>query len=491
MPPPNLPPLPAGASWGRCELFGTAGATDCESQLQYSADQFRWVVPADVDVWDTYFSILRPILSEDSWQAGNVSVTGLRADELATVEARGTFSRSMILAAQDVCCLVEAGVVDVIQDDAGNATSVMVRVQATSNKVSSAVLATRTAAVLPALGTAAGSARLVQELQAAGFAGVTAVRVLSAPSVLLPAQSYDSTNTTAEWPAEAVRTITGVAIGVGGALLIACAALTCLLCCGGWRLLGGLAPCLSPSRELDVFLSYRRQDLKVADGVYDKLCLAGLRVFYDRNGSMAGRPFEQEIGKAICHSAAFAAVISLDSVRVWASHTPEVADYTLAEFLVAYQVQRRSGRGGNNPFRIFPLLIGELRDTDVAGGSRDYLPNNAAFQALRAALPDVPMQATCALASSMLHYGGGAAHKHGLDADLRRLTLRQALLGRAAGTAGDAKLHPASSAPASEPEFTGLLQITPVVLHGPEEQANLVLRYRYAEAMVAALRGAA
>ncbi len=292
-------------------------------------------------LWDTYVNMLNPVLAADAWQAGNVTVIGLRADELTTLEARFVFSAALALAAQDVCCLIEATVVNVIQDDAGNATTVTVSVQATSITESSAVLATRTAAALPALAGAAGSVRLVQELQAAGFTGVTAVRVLSASSALLPAGSCDLTPAaTDELAANAVRTIIGVAIGLGGALLIACAALTYLLCHGGWRLFGELAPRLSP-HQLDVFLSYRRQDLKVADAVYDKLCLAGLRVFYDRNGSMAGRPFEQEICKAIRHSSAFAAVISLDSVRAWASHTPDAADYTLAEFLIAYQVQRR------------------------------------------------------------------------------------------------------------------------------------------------------
>ena len=84
--------------------------------------------------------------------------------------------------------------------------------------------------------------------------------------------------------------VVGLSVGLGAPLALALAAVALLLLLCMRRRLPGVGAGRSrewqpdPSRKHDVFLSYRRKELAVADQVHDKLTLAGLRVFYDRGG---------------------------------------------------------------------------------------------------------------------------------------------------------------------------------------------------------------
>jgi hypothetical protein len=316
-------------------------------------------------------------------------------------------------------------------------------------------------------------------------------------------------------PAPATRVdepvVVGLAVGLGAPLALALAALVLLLllrgCApgagagrpGGWR--------PDASRAHDVFLSYRRTELQMADAVHDKLALAGLRVFYDRSGAMAGRPFEQELFRAIRDAPVFAPLITLADVQRWAAHDAAGApDFTLAEIVIALHFSR-SGRVR----LIFPLLVGEAveRPVTAGGGERDYLFSNAGFKAARDALPAVVPTATLALVAAMFKAAGGG---EALDPALAAATVRSLILG--AGAAGmhakapagagdsDATSAAATGAEAEEthvavsvPEggggaswLRGILEMDAVFLYGPDEQSGLVLRHRYAENMVAALK---
>jgi hypothetical protein len=298
-------------------------------------------------------------------------------------------------------------------------------------------------------------------------------------------------------------TVVGLTVGLGAPLALALAALAALLLLGGCVRAGagagrparpGAAWRPDASRAHDVFLSYRRTELQTADAVHDKLALAGLRVFYDRSGAMAGRPFEQELFRAIRDAPVFAPLITLADVQRWAAHAADAPpDFTLAEVIVALHFSR-AGRVR----LIFPLLVGEAveRPAAVGGGERDYLFANPLFKAARDALPAVVPAATLALVAAMFAAeGGGAA----LDAALATATVRDLILGAEGMHAAEA---PAGAAEARSTELVsvsvqgagaavrGILEMDAVFLYGPDEQSGLVLRHRYAEAMVAALSDA-
>ena len=215
---------------------------------------------------------------------------------------------------------------------------------------------------------------------------------------------------------------------------------------------------------------------------------------------MAGRPFEQELFMAIRDTPVFASVITLQDVQRWAEHDVAAADYTLAEIIIALHFAR-TGRVR----LIFPLLVGEpvAGATGAAKGERDYLFSNAQFKTARAALPAVVPTATLALAATMFkQVGGGDA----LSQELTTATVRDLIVGSSVGVHGGAT-HAKAPAGAGESAATGsrqdelvaisvqdgasrlrgILEMDAVFLYGPEEQAGLVLRYRYAGSIIAAL----
>jgi len=208
------------------------------------------------------------------------------------------------------------------------------------------------------------------------------------------------------------------------------------------------------SAAADVFISYRRADLAVADTLVDQLSLAGLRVFLDRTGMMAGRPFDEELHRAVRDSRLMCAVITVHFMCTLADMTEHRVDYSLFELILAVHYQRR--RPGRH---IFPLLIG-----NQDGGSRDYLLTNTEFMACKASLPDIVPSATLALVSRLLADGGEE-----LDFMLQDMTVRKLFVGKSGGA------------------FPGLLSIAPVSIHGPNEHTNLLLRHLCAERFLTAL----
>ena len=246
------------------------------------------------------------------------------------------------------------------------------------------------------------------------------------------------------------------------------------------------------SRTYDVFVSYRRQHLKVADAVHSKLVLAGLRVFFDRSGGMAGRPFETELFKAVRDSPVFAPIITLEDVEFWSKHDPTKADYTLAEYLIAMHWARK-GRVQ----LVFPLLVGGWSESATQGGERDYLLRNPQFKKFRDALPTAVPAATVAMVNSMFAEVEGKTSC--LDPALQKASVRDIIVGYGlashAAAAAAAAAAGAAEAPAGAMEalvtnsVRGILEMDAVMLYGPDEQAGLVLRHRYAEACLNALYG--
>ena len=299
--------------------------------------------------------------------------------------------------------------------------------------------------------------------------------------------------------------VVGLSVGLGAPLALAFAALALLLLLVLRRRLPGVAAGRSrewqpdPSRKHDVFLSYRRKELAVADQVHDKLTLAGLRVFYDRGGAMAGRPFEQELYAAIRDSPVFASVITLNDVQRWAEHDATAVDFTLAEIVIALHFAR-TGRVR----LIFPLLVGEPVGT-ASKSERDYLFSNAQFKTARMALPAVVPAATIAQVVAIFN---AAAGNEVLSPELATATVRDLILGPSASggmhanaPAGASEGPSAAAGPSRQDELVaisvqhggsaarlrGILEMDAVFLYGPDEQAGLVLRYRYAGSIMAAL----
>ena len=179
-------------------------------------------------------------------------------------------------------------------------------------------------------------------------------------------------------------------------------------------------PELPAESDFDVFLSYRRADALLVDSVHDKLRLAGLRVFRDVEGFLAGQPFDAHLVRIMRGTPVFAPVVTLASVQRLGGAATQ-CDAFLAELLVALCLHDAS-----NIRLIHPLLVG--RKTD--GGWASLL-EEPAYEAALAALPDAASAATVALVDAALHSAGAAP----MPAHIAALTVRQVLLGRAAAPA--------------------------------------------------------
>ena len=339
------------------------------------------------------------------------------------------------------------------------AALVTVSVQTVFGRDSNAYLGSHIADVLA---SAEGEETLLTALVAGGFASSTALAI-SAGGAQAPAPVAQLPQTTmAATSGYAAAVVVGIAVGLGGALLAVLAAAAVLLrryeLPARRRVPGARRP------GHDVFMSYRRADVALTDAVHDKLVLAGLRVFYDRGGLLAGKPFATAIFAAIRDAPVVCVVVTLDMVRAWAAHDASKVDYVLAELLLAMHFARRG-----SVRLLYPLLVGEWTKTAAAagGGERDYLPANPTFRQLRDSIPAVAPTATLALVANLLATSGDGPTT--LDADLAAATVRELILGR------------------DDEQLTGVLELTGCALSGPEEQAGLVLRHRYAERIVVAL----
>jgi len=171
----------------------------------------------------------------------------------------------------------------------------------------------------------------------------------------------------------------------------------------------------------DVFLSYRRSDFTVCDLVSALLEAEQLRVFKDRDGHLAGRPFDQALARAIMESATFAPVITLAGTQLMATTVTEssvdcapllgsvftarslnlCAD-VLVECILAIHF-RMTGRIA----RIYPLLVGcEVTEPSGAYGAprvrRDLLSENEEWQRAKASLPALIPVACIETAAALL-----------------------------------------------------------------------------------------
>jgi hypothetical protein len=182
--------------------------------------------------------------------------------------------------------------------------------------------------------------------------------------------------------------------------------------------------------DFHVFLSYRRDDWRLADAVQDKLRLRGLRVFKDVDGFIAGRPFDAALFAAVHSAPVFAPVVTLPSLRriVAAAGANAPPDTSLAEYVAALYCRdvERSVRA------IVPLLAGPevvtVRSSGAAPCRWAPLTQEAEYGALLSgALPDGVPLATMALLDAALRATRGVA----LPAAFASLTVRQVLLGRA------------------------------------------------------------
>ncbi len=171
----------------------------------------------------------------------------------------------------------------------------------------------------------------------------------------------------------------------------------------------------------DVFLSYRRLDGRLVDAVQDKLLLNALRVFKDVNGHMAGRPFDVELFRVIRDSAVFAPVLTIEGMRRLAALTPDVADFTLAEYVTALYFFD----AGDIPL-VYPLAVG-AESTNAQGKPEwDKLFESPQFKLYRDALPEFVPTATMKLVNSVFLKILG----HPLPEPFRTLTVREVMLGR-------------------------------------------------------------
>ena len=510
---------PAGGAWQKCELFSDVDPSMCEAQLELqdvrgTTGAFMYSRAAG-DIWDTYFlSIAPPQVDENVVQA-QMTVTGIAPAALASPAARVAVAIAVQVVLQEVCCAVVVMVSDV-RDANTNATAaagrrllaqplapaVQVSVTATPVTASPGVdLSFVVAHLLETLASVEAQALLLPQLHATGYTNASAA-TFSWPDAPPAPGSALAPGCTAAVPHGA---LVGVAAGLGAPLALTLAALGALLaCCKLTRRSSRRQR--AASRKHDVFVSYRRADVPLADQVHDKLTLAGLRVFYDRGGAMAGRPFEQELFRAVRDAPVFAPMVTLEVMKGLAAHCPAAVDFVLAELLIAMHFAR-TGRVR----LIFPLLVGEwCKGTDVSGGGeRDCLPFNAHFKAARDALPQVVPTATVAMVQAMFNASGDG---EALRPELATATVRRLILGAAAAAPSDAagsgdaegagavreqEMAPlrldSAGALASAPRpaggaICGLLEHTTVVLHGPDEQAGLVLRYRYAQRISEALQ---
>jgi hypothetical protein len=221
-----------------------------------------------------------------------------------------------------------------------------------------------------------------------------------------------------------------------------------------------------------VFLSYRRVDWRLADAVQDKLRLAGLRVFKDVDGAMAGRPFDVELLRAVRSAPVFAPVVTLPSLQrmAGAAASPE-ADTSLAEWLAAlYFRDAEELQPQARPVRLIHLLlVGTLapRTRERTRAQWLSLRDDPAYAAALAALPHAVPAATVALVDSALRRTEGAP----LPPRFAALTVRQIVCG-----CGDDEPPPR--------RLAGILSGAPFALECAEEDVGLYIGARYAPALL-------
>jgi len=182
----------------------------------------------------------------------------------------------------------------------------------------------------------------------------------------------------------------------------------------------------------DVCLSYRRADYALADTVHDKLRLAGLRVFKDMDGRMAGTPFGIEIIRVVRSAPIFAPLVTLASLQRMAAAAEPGAevDACLAEWLAALHF-RAAGRVR----LIHPLLAGEPPAPAQSSSASQRFESplqDPRYAAALAALPDAAPAATLQAVSAALRAIGDAP----LAPEAAGMSVRDIVAGAAGVLAG-------------------------------------------------------
>ena len=510
--PSPLPSAPVGQAWSRCVLLTNITASSCTSEMLFhqgaNGQDLRWV-PADLSpgaiVWDTYFIALLGVQDGTAWRLANVTVSGMAPAALESdlQAGRRRFVSAVREAIQARCCGAIVGILSVA-NVAGTADAVVVQVQVQSVLLTDSIPFV-TDHVVDVISDAAGHADLLTSLQRR-FPNVTGVSVQSlgagtgsiAPSATLSSAAGCSAAGKGPPPISAAVIAVSTALGVVTIVLV----LTCLSGrASAKRHLRRLDTSIAALRgdTHDVFISYRRTDADLADAVRDNLLLSGLRVWYDRGGAMAGRPFEDELFKAVRDAPALSIILTVGCIQSWAfGHDPRRVDFVLAELIMALHFQLTLGHRGRH---IFPLLVGpwSARAGEPGVGEREWMLSSPQYQQAiaelaRADLPPVVPAATLDFTAALVLRGSGGK----LHPALRDVTMRQLMVGSAAGKGGMQvpELSPDEDSDATATGtddsggLAGLLNISPVVLSGPDEQASLVLRHRYAATISKALRAA-
>ena len=510
--PSPLPAAPAGQAWSRCVLLNNITSSSCTSEILLhespGGQDIRWV-DTDLDpaaiIWDTYFLALRGVADASAWRLANLTVSGITAATLSSdqLSKRYFFVNSVREAIQTRCC---GSVVQIISvaNVTGTADAVVVQVEVQSVLLTDTIPFV-TDHVVDVISDTAGLAALLASLQRR-FPNVTGVSVQSlgagtgsiAPSAALSSAAGCTAAGKGPPPMSAAVIAVSATLGVVTIVLV----LTCLSGrASASRHLRRLDASIAALRgdTHDVFISYRRTDADLADAVRDNLLLSGLRVWYDRGGAMAGRPFEDELFKAVRDAPVLSIILTVGCIQSWAfGHDPRRVDFVLAELIIVLHFQLTLGHRGRH---IFPLLVGpwSARAGEVGFGEREWMLSCPQYQQAiaelaRADLPPVVPAATLDLAAALILRGGGGR----LHPALRGVTMQQLMLGTRSSKAKDGVVHdlsPEGSDAAATGTLiddsgglAGLLNISPVVLSGPDEQASLVLRHRYAAAISKALR---
>jgi hypothetical protein len=228
-----------------------------------------------------------------------------------------------------------------------------------------------------------------------------------------------------------------------------------------------------PPPAFHAFLSYRRADWRIVDAVHDKLRLAGVRVFKDVDGQMAGRPFDVELLLAVHSAAAFAPVVTLASLQrlAGAAAAGAEADTSLAEWLAALYFRDAEEAQQHRSVRlIHPLLVGQLAPPTRERAHAHHwlsLRDEPAYAAALAALPAATPAATVAMVDGALRRALGRS----LPPRFACLTVRQIVCGC------DDEQAPCG-------RLAGILSGAPFALECAEDDLGLYVQRRYAPALL-------
>jgi hypothetical protein len=234
-----------------------------------------------------------------------------------------------------------------------------------------------------------------------------------------------------------------------------------------WRIIFNTLCCIPEEPLYDVFISYRREDMHIADTIADKLQLAGLRVSMDRRGSLIGDGVDDAIFGAISQARVFLPIISMSLLRslmkgdesYWATKK----DYVLLEVVAAQQLLRSPASARNRLHMIYPVVVGsESRDSSSLLEWANFF-KDPACKAMASQLPQVEPAAMLAALKALFNTTGLREPPGGESQ--QRVTVYEVLYGnRSAGAAID-----------------GLLRLDCYILQGTSASMDAKIRLELAE----------